>query len=467
MSPRAGDGLYGWIEDRGGSLRVRWYVFSGERMKWVKKSRTFKTLREAQRFRATLADAADDGKFGVLPPGGQAYEVVTRSVAKKREVLRKTVPAFLEDYKQYLLTTKKKSHHRTLEEVEKREAFRGDWRICEKFWETVKVGVVNELGFLHVQEFVRKRQRDRIRFVDGVDAKGKKVYGHRPVEPATINRNLATIRVMLKYAVRTGCLETDPAAEFPDLDVDSDRDVVVFPDLATIDRIALAMDDFEPGLNSRYKRMERLYDMLPVWWVCLSTGVRLETAFRFRKDWVHKEKSLVRVHELKNKRKHLIVKTREDFQDYALALCEAPGNRTEFLCVDREGEPWTSSKWRARIDALRARLLAEEREEGFAGVRVDPALVNAGVCRHTFGTCWAKAQGAPMAQALMGHSSHDVTIDNYVNAFIDYVKLWDEQLPYGPRRTHGGIVGGIEMDNHEYQCISINDFKAAKREAWA
>lgn len=428
VSPkRNSNGLYGVIEPRAGKWRVRWWQFDHDQAEWRRRSKTLPTERMALAFQLRLTELADRGELGRAASGD--FEIVPKADLQRQQADRKTMVWFREYYLGKLLTKKRRDFHKDMAEVESSVAYQNDKKQVELFLDLARVKYVSQINAEHMLLFVKCQQ----------DLK---------VSGATIDRRVWVVAAMLTHAVEEGWLKSSPAKSYKKLgDRDSDE-VKVIARLADIEAMLRAADDYDL-YKTRTGTKGCTYDALPLLWLFLKAGPRLATGLSFRKEWVLREVNMVKFYETKRrKRSPVTVRTDPDVHNMLLTLCDDPANTTPFVFLRADGTPWKQSAWDSKMKTLRKRLPG-----------IEPDLINAGIFRHIFGTTITKQLGLHFARAMMGHSSSDVTADNYVNIWTDYGRMGDEVMPFQMASVHGSIAGAIEVQPYRFRVITSKEFK--------
>lgn len=229
--------------------------------------------------------------------------------------------------------------------------------------------------------------------------------------PATINRDVATLRNMLNKAVEWGFLSSNPLIGFKLFKEDNERMWVLTP-------------EEEGKLLGACARspQERKY-LVDLVLFALHSGMRLREILNLRKGQVDLQARHILVTDTKNRepRKVPVNNTLK-----AVIECQAVNNPSEYVFCSAEGERitvLTNAFWKAVKDAGLVRNEVQ-------GDKVEQVRFRFHDLRHTFGTRLGRA-GVDLKtiMEIMGHKSHRVAMryqhpgaDHKLNA----VKILDQ-----------------------------------------
>jgi len=393
--------LVGNIRKRGGSVTYR-VIFRGE----IYRFNCHGSLRQAKILQREITNKIQRGEFGQID-----YVLMPVQKGKKKNKADITPEEFMLKYESYLIRKAKRGKGASLEDVKKTEAYKNNIEYVNRFFEYTGVKKLSDLELeLVLEKYVSVRQEE--------------------IEPQTVNRQLATIRAMLKHAHKLGYLYFNIGADIENLQVKNNKDITVFPDLRTI--------------RTMFKKCEQhLPVFLPLLWTYMKTGVRRMDGIEFRKSWVKDHVNRVEVYADKPNKKYVII-TDPDIHDLLLTLKNDPTNKTDFLFLDEKREPWTKGKVVKRIKILR-------KETGLSNKVLTPQTF-----RHTFGSCITISKGIAIASAFLGHGNIQLTKDHYANVYLDYVEMGDDELPYNIQTMHGKKVGNIILANNRFKVSKQN-----------
>lgn len=437
--------LYGSIESRKSktgvlSWRYRWLIPDETKGSgWRRVSSPWHDdLSEIQKLQLKITIDKRDGKIGHAT---KLKVIVDREVDK--HLLRQISCAeFFTLYKGHLRTRRRQADDIDLDLEKHSSGFRTELNWLERFFDYAGVETMGDLTAAHITEFKARRAMDSTK-------RNKK----RLVANSTINREIQAILPMLRYAYRLNYLMDEIYLNPGKLSEASNKEVVVFQNLADIVAVFKTVEAVAP-------------DFLPLWWFYMGTGARQGEGIKFKKTDVSPVDKVCKINSKKTggqrTDKWRRVKLAWDIHALILAACQHENNQSEFAFVDATGKPWSKAKIKTRIKAVRDALQVDTDDGGYgwSDTKAD-TYIKCGVARHTYGSIVYKMMGMEEAAAQLGHSDSKTTSSYYVNCWLDYVKQGDLHFPYNVanRTIHGARCGAIRLPDTMFEVSTGNSGK--------